>query len=50
MAKQDKTVSIEVDTSARKSLRRATTALSELANAFETMNDDTSHPAKRTAR
>jgi hypothetical protein len=50
MAKQNKNVSIHVDASALKTLRRAGAALSELANALETMNDDPCHGARRATR
>jgi hypothetical protein len=50
MAKRNKNVAIAVDASALKTLRRASGALSELANALQTMNDDGCHGAKRATR
>jgi hypothetical protein len=50
MAKQNKNVAIAVDALALRSLQRASAALSELANALETMNDDPCHGAKRATR
>jgi len=47
MAKQNKNVTITVDASALKSLRRASGALSELASAHQTRNDERVNPATR---
>jgi hypothetical protein len=46
MAKQNKNVTIALDASGLKSLRRASCALSELAGAYNTMNSG----AKRATR
>jgi hypothetical protein len=49
MAK-NKNVSIHVDASALNTLRRAGGALSELAGAYNTVNDDTRGPQPKTRK